>query len=132
MLDAKINLKTANVFKVILPEDEDVDVDEDALGVGGEQLDADAEGDDELVRGNGAEHVPNLGRSFLHADGDALKDAVEGEGQDGQDVAHVGQHRVAGAGGHVAVAASAAVTVTVAVTVAVGLRLLDVTLLHLK
>ena len=46
----------------------------------------DAKGDDELVRGDGPEHGPDISGGLLEADGEPLKDSVEGESQHSEEV----------------------------------------------
>ena len=50
------------------------------------QMKPDAKGDDELVRGDGPEHGPDISGGLLEADGEPLKHCVEGEGQHSKEV----------------------------------------------
>ena len=51
----------------------------------------DAKGDDELVRGNGPKHGPDIGGGLLKADGEPLKHCVEGESQHSEEVSEARQ-----------------------------------------
>ena len=58
------------------------------------QLDAHAECHDKLVRADGGKEDPNPLHIFLEPDGQALKDGVQAQGQDGEKVPGRSKHLV--------------------------------------
>ena len=54
-----------------------------------DELDAHAEGDDELVGGDGGEEGPDAGRRVLQPHGEALEDGVQAQRQHGEELAQL-------------------------------------------